>query len=213
MAGVLLGPVLPQVHALGRDARGRAAAAVRPARSAGWSRCSGHGSCPSGSTSRGLAVRRERPEDRGGTASLAPQGRPRGCARSPVTRTTPISRSEASRSTTSMHRSGGAARARLEQAPSTKLEKKAHGRASLRVSTPALVAELVEWPGAVLGSYPEEFLALPRGSAPHGAHPPSALLPDRGPGQRSSPPPTWARIRRSNIRKWRGASGRGRQAP
>ncbi len=41
-----------------------------------------------------------------------------------------------------------------------KLEKKAKSRCAPGLS-PDLVAELVEWPGAVLGTYPEEFLSLP----------------------------------------------------
>ncbi|MGH9337774.1 MAG: glycine--tRNA ligase subunit beta, partial [Vicinamibacteria bacterium] len=42
-----------------------------------------------------------------------------------------------------------------------KLEKKAKTRSAPGLSRD-LVAELVEWPGAVLGTYPEEFLSLPR---------------------------------------------------
>ena len=41
-----------------------------------------------------------------------------------------------------------------------KLEKKAGARCAPGLD-PALVAELSEWPGAVLGTYPEEFLSLP----------------------------------------------------
>lgn len=41
-----------------------------------------------------------------------------------------------------------------------KLESKAHAERAPGLD-PALVAELVEWPGAVLGAYPEEFLSLP----------------------------------------------------
>jgi glycyl-tRNA synthetase beta chain len=41
-----------------------------------------------------------------------------------------------------------------------KLEKKARSRCAPGLS-PDLVAQLVEWPGAVLGTYPEEFLSLP----------------------------------------------------
>jgi glycyl-tRNA synthetase beta chain len=42
----------------------------------------------------------------------------------------------------------------------SRLEKKARARCAPGLS-PALVADMVEWPGAVLGSYPEEFLSLP----------------------------------------------------
>jgi len=41
-----------------------------------------------------------------------------------------------------------------------KLEKKARAERAAGLD-PALVAELVEWPGAVLGTYPEEFSSLP----------------------------------------------------
>lgn len=41
-----------------------------------------------------------------------------------------------------------------------KLETKAHAERAAGLD-PALVAELVEWPGAVVGAYPEEFLSLP----------------------------------------------------
>lgn len=41
-----------------------------------------------------------------------------------------------------------------------KLEKKARSRCASGLSRD-LVADLVEWPGAVLGAYPEEFLSLP----------------------------------------------------
>ena len=41
-----------------------------------------------------------------------------------------------------------------------KLETKARAKRAPGLD-PALVAELVEWPGAVMGSYPEEFLSLP----------------------------------------------------
>ena len=50
-------------------------------------------------------------------------------------------------------------RTRLEKAVQ-KLEKKAKAKRAPGLDTD-LVAQLVEWPGAVLGTYPKEFLALP----------------------------------------------------
>jgi len=51
-------------------------------------------------------------------------------------------------------------RERLDSAIA-KLEAKARAK-RVEGLDPALVAELVEWPGAVLGTYPEEFLSLPQ---------------------------------------------------